>query len=66
MTINTDDPAMMDLDLGQEYRRVAEAYDLAAEDLAALAIEGIESTWLDETDRRSLRHEFEQILAAAE
>ena len=33
VTINTDDPAMMELDLGQEYRRVAEAFDLTPEDL---------------------------------
>ena len=28
MTINTDDPAMEDIDIGEEYRRVAAAYDL--------------------------------------
>jgi adenosine deaminase len=64
VTINTDDPAMMDLDLGQEYERVAEAYQYDLEAVGRLAIEGIESTWLDETDRRSLRLEFQQDITA--
>jgi adenosine deaminase len=64
VTINTDDPAMMGLDLGQEYRHVAEAYDLGLDDLGRMAVEGIESTWLDEADRRSLTAEFELQLRA--
>jgi adenosine deaminase len=63
VTVNTDDPAMMGLDLGQEYQRLGEAYGYDLEDLGKLAIEGIESTWLDDTDRRSLTLEFEQVLA---
>ena len=62
MTINTDDPAMMELDLGEEYRRVGEAYALSLEEMGRLAVEGIESTWLDETDRRALAAEFEEAL----
>jgi adenosine deaminase len=64
VTINTDDPAMMELDLGEEYRRVGEAYGLSLDELGRLAIEGIESTWLDETDRRALAAEFEDALRA--
>jgi adenosine deaminase len=63
VTINTDDPAMMDLDLGLEYRRVAEAYGRTFDELGRIAVEGIESTWLDESDRRSLRQLFETELA---
>ena len=64
VTINTDDPAMMELDIGEEYRRVAEAFRLGLDDMARLAVEGIESTWLDEGDRRALRAEFEEAIAA--
>jgi adenosine deaminase len=64
VTINTDDPAMMELDIGEEYRRVAEAYGLGVDEVGQLAIEGIESTWLDETDRLALVREFEAALAA--
>jgi adenosine deaminase len=63
VTINTDDPAMMDLDLGLEYRRVAEAHGLDIETLGRMAIDGIASTWLDEVDRASLRAAFETALA---
>jgi adenosine deaminase len=62
VTINTDDPAMEDLDIGLEYRRVAEAYDLDAAEMGRIALEGIESTWLDESERRALRREFEEAL----
>ena len=64
VTINTDDPAMMELDIGEEYRRVADAYGLGLDDMGRLAVEGIESTWLDETDRRALAAEFEVALRA--
>ncbi len=63
VTINTDDPAMMDIDLGIEYGRVAAAFDLTVNDLGRIALEGIESTWLDASDRRSLWQEFEATLA---
>jgi adenosine deaminase len=62
VTINTDDPAMMDLDLGREYRNVADAYQLDADDLGRRATQGIESTWLDPTDRAALASEFEAAL----
>lgn len=63
VTINTDDPAMEDLDLGLEYRRVAEAYDLDLAQMGRIAVDGIESTWLDESERRALRRDFEEVLA---
>ena len=63
VTINTDDPAMEDLDIGLEYRRVAAAYAWDANDMGRLALEGIESTWLDAPDQEALTREFESILA---
>jgi adenosine deaminase len=63
LTINTDDPAMEELDLGLEYRRVAEAFDLDAAEMGRIAIDGIESTWLDDAERAALREEFEAALA---
>jgi adenosine deaminase len=59
-TLNTDDPAMTDLDLGKEYRSVAEALDLSFDDLAAVALDGVDAAWLDDGDRRALRAEFER------
>jgi adenosine deaminase len=61
VTINTDDPAMSDLDLGREYRAVAEAHELSLETMCAIAVEGLESTWLDASERSSLRADFERV-----
>jgi adenosine deaminase len=62
VTINTDDPAMMEWDLGREYRAVGEAYGLAFPDLHRLAVDGIASTWLDDSDRSILTAQFEAAL----
>jgi adenosine deaminase len=59
VTINTDDPALEELDLGEEYRRVGDAFGLDVEALGELALEGIDSTWLDDSDRRALARDFE-------
>jgi adenosine deaminase len=62
VTINTDDPAMLGLDLGDEYRDVADAYGFGVEEMGQIAAEGIESTWLDDADRRALAAEFRATL----
>jgi adenosine deaminase len=62
-TINTDDPAMTNLDLGLEYRTVARALDLDRGMIVACALDGIESSWLDPGERSALRAEFETIIA---
>ena len=63
-TLNTDDPAMADLDLGKEYRSVAEALDLSFDDMATVALDGVEATWLEDDDKRRLRREFERDIDA--
>jgi adenosine deaminase len=63
-TLNTDDPAMTALDLGKEYRSVAEALDLSFDDMAAIALDGVEACWLDDDDKRQLRAEFEREIDA--
>ena len=65
LTINTDDPAMMEWDLGREYRAVAEAFGLDVAAMAELALDGIESTWLDDSDRAALRRDFRAALDVA-
>jgi len=62
VTINTDDPAMMELDLGEEYRRVAAALGFTTAELADLATDGIASTFLDPVDQASLAAEFRDRL----
>jgi adenosine deaminase len=62
-TLNTDDPAMTDLDLGKEYRLASQAFGWGFEDMAAVALDGVDATWLDEDDKARLRREFEQEIA---
>jgi adenosine deaminase len=54
-TVNTDDPAMSDLDLGKEYAAVAEAFDWGWDDMVQVALDGIEACWLDESEKSELR-----------
>lgn len=62
-TLNTDDPAMTDLDLGREYRAVAEALEMPWEEMVAVALDGVEATWLDPDEKRAMRAVFEREIA---
>ena len=62
VTINTDDPAMTGADLGREYRDVAEALGYGFDEMCRIAVEGIDATWLDDTDQRDLRRAFEETI----
>ena len=62
-TLNTDDPAMTDLDLGKEYRTVARALGMPWSEIEEVALDGVEATWLSEGEKRSLRAQFERELA---
>jgi adenosine deaminase len=53
-TLNTDDPALTDLDLGREYAAVADAFDWSFDEMVAIAHDGVDATWLDDDDKRSL------------
>jgi adenosine deaminase len=61
-TLNTDDPAMTDLDLGKEYREVAEALDMSFAQMVDVALDGITASWLSDDEKQSLRREFEREL----
>ena len=63
-TLNTDDPALTDLDLGREYSSCMEAFGYRWENMVTIALDGVEATWLDESDKRDLRARIE--LEAAE
>jgi adenosine deaminase len=62
-TLNTDDPAMTNLDLGREYRDVATALSMSLDQMVEVALDGITACWLSHDEKRSLRREFEQDLA---
>jgi adenine deaminase len=54
-TLNTDDPALSDLDLGYEYASVAAAFGWGWDDMMSIALDGIEGCWLDDGGKASLR-----------
>jgi len=64
LTVNTDDPAMMSWDLGREYQALGEAQGFDLAELGRIAVEGIESTWLDASEQASLVREFEMTIAS--
>ena len=54
-TVNTDDPALSHINLGQEYGAVATAFDYGWDDMVQIALDGVEACWLDESDKAPLR-----------
>jgi adenosine deaminase len=63
-TLNTDDPALTDLDLGQEYRSVMAAFGYDWADMTAIALDGVEATWLDDSDKGALAARVEREAAS--
>jgi adenosine deaminase len=53
-TVNTDDPALSDLDLGQEYDAVANAFGYDWDAMVDIARDGVEACWLDPAEKRAL------------
>ena len=53
-TLNTDDPALTDLDLGREYQAVAAAYGWGFDEMVAVAHDGVDAAWLDDGDKADL------------
>jgi adenosine deaminase len=58
-TVNTDDPAFIDLDLGAEYAAVARAFAWGWPEMVEIAQDGVEASWLDESDKSSFRRRID-------
>jgi adenosine deaminase len=54
-TLNTDDPAMINLDLATEYAAIQAAYSYGWDEMVAIALDGVEATWLDDAEKARLR-----------
>jgi adenosine deaminase len=54
VTLNTDDPALTDLDLAREYAACAAAWGWEFGRMVDLAVDGVEASWLDDTEKRAL------------
>jgi len=59
-TLNTDDPALTDLDLGLEYASAHRAFEFTWDDMVRIAVDGVEATWLDDDAKRSLTARVEK------
>ena len=57
-------PGMTYLDLGKEHRTVATAQQTPFDEVAAVALDGVEASWLDDAAKRAIRAKFETTLAA--
>ncbi len=54
-TLNTDDPALTDLDLGYEYRSAQQAFGYTWDDMVTVAADAADATWLDPSEQQALR-----------
>ena len=64
-TLNTDDPALVGLDLTQEYELCAEKFGYEFADMVDIALDGVSASWLDESDAARMRSEIRTFAAAA-
>ena len=62
-TLNTDDPALTDLDLGREYAAVATAYHWSFDEMVAVSHDGVDATWLDDSEKRALHVQIDDRAA---
>jgi aminodeoxyfutalosine deaminase len=61
VTLNSDDPAMFESDLQDEYRVAHDAFGFTAEHLRELATNSIEASFLPAARKVSLLHQIEQV-----
>jgi adenosine deaminase len=54
VTVNTDDPALTDLDLAREYAACASAWGWDFDRMVDVALDGVAATWLDDSDKHAL------------
>lgn len=54
-SVNTDDPALIDLGLDEEYAAVAAAFGWGWDRMVEVALVGVESCWLDDGAKQALR-----------
>jgi len=62
VVLNTDDPPMFHTDLGTEYAAMSTAAEWGPADVRQLCLNGVDAAWLEDSERRTLRQEFEREL----
>jgi adenine deaminase len=64
LTLNSDDPAFIDSNLGDEYAALARAFGYSFDTMTQIALDGVDATWLDPSDRNALRERVRTEAAA--
>lgn len=54
-TLNTDDPALTDLDLAGEYLAASQTFGYGRADLLAIALDAVDASWAPDDEKQSLR-----------
>ncbi len=62
VTLNTDDPQIFNTRLSDEYRLAAETFDLSANDLATIVLNGVEAAFLPADQKANLRTQIKREL----
>jgi adenosine deaminase len=63
VTVNTDDPKMFGNSLAEEYAALVDHLGFTHDDIRTLILNGIESSWMDETRKGAMRERFAGIFA---
>jgi adenosine deaminase len=58
VSINTDDPKMFNNSLSEEYQALKDTFKYSDDDIFNLIINSINTTWLEEVDKKNLIEEF--------
>ncbi len=57
-TLNSDDPTMFHTDIGREYVELCSALDYGADEVRRFCLNGVEASWLDDSDKRAMAERF--------
>jgi adenine deaminase len=55
LTLNSDDPAFIESDLGEEYSALARAFGYGFDTMVQIALAGVDATWLTASEQAALR-----------
>ena len=58
VTLNSDNAAMFDIDLADEYVNVRDAFGCTLHELEDFSLTAIEASWADHTTKRTMRRDF--------
>jgi adenosine deaminase len=66
VTINSDDPPMFDCETTDDFKAVADTFNLATEDITQIARNGFEASFLEPQEKAKVLAEFDQAAREAE